>query len=427
MRVDPTRWMFLLLFVTLSCTLLLTPKKEIGDCVRTISPFLDNVQLSLNCDSPGIIEQSSRPFSELFDEPNIGGSRPSYIVSIHFLSKLSKVAVDIFWIPFGDLILEGLGNSFSISEDEVERVKTLISAGVAALALNLLIVILSIKLLVKLFQFDRWQAFGTVAIVLTFDLVNGWFWVPHSIMANLLVPIGGVYFFAAGEKIGQFSIRELFALGFFGAFMTLYYQYAIIWLPLFWIGFFRSLFWSASRTVLGLDLSKFTGGIFFSGSFFLPVATWWIVNLLISDTFSVEVQDYRQFVWLIDAYNSDRLGTSFVENSIDFGNEVLVTFGIFGGIVVATALGIRIYYSHPVKSLRVNVQVFATISMMFIFNLLQGYYQPRLLISALLIIIIWTSVAIVASKGRKAGLIYMAIIALTQLLLNFNSPAISQT
>lgn len=427
----PYNWMFAILFLTLSAALLFTPKREIGDCVRTISPFLDAIRLSLNCDSPGIIEQATRPFTNLFDEPNIWGSRPTYIVSIYILSNIFGIALNIVWIPFGHLIISGLSNSFSISADEVERIKDLLSAGVAALFLNFFIIIASLRWISDVFRFDRWGIFAAVWIVLTFDLVAAWMWVPHSIIASLIVPIGGMLFFRIGIDISQYRSGRLIGYGFFGAFMTLFYQYSIIWLPLFSIGILTFCFQNREIPLRQLAKSLVPKYFLLAGVFVVPVALWWFSNLLIRDGFSTELQTYRQFIWIMDAIAASDLRAELLRHLFKFLDNLTATFELYGAtILLIFVVFICLYLSSAEKNrdqFIIFCSVISTAGVMLLFNFLQGFYQPRLVIGLLLMAIFWTSSELIRRYGLRVGLGFMFSVGLVQFTMNFLRPAITQT
>ena len=430
-KAIPTIITFSVLAAVLSFLLLLTPKREIGECVRVLSPFFSFVKIVLNCDSSSIVEQSTRQFSDLFDTPNMWGSRPAYILLVHSLHTLVLFFVNVIWNFLGDFIFSLLNQSFVVIPDEIWKVKKLLSAGIAAIVINFLIVFGTIKLIFEIFAVRKIDKYGIILVVFTFDFVAGWLWVPHMIFANLIVPFGGILFYRVGLSFFQQSLGKLVLLAVFGSVMTLFYSYCVIWLPLLIIGYIHSILVQTKipgKTTNQKHLPRvFLTSFVFSG----PVAFWWGINIIEGNQFEMTVTHYRQFTWIVDSYHNQDLFHEMAKRFGSFANSLGETFDLFGLIIVIMfflLLLASICLPEKKKQWKaILAPSLICILMMLFFNFFQGYYQPRLQIGILLVLILLNSMMLSGMGMRKSNTIFLYCVGLTQLFMNFASPAISQT
>ena len=223
--------------------LFFTPKREIGVCVKVLSPFFSFIKILLNCDSPSIINQATENYNELFSNRNLWGSRPVYIIAIKFLSSVILPFIKVLWIIIGDILITNLNYFFDITESELLKIQKYLSGFIAAILINFFIIFITLISIFHIFSIKGINKYAITFVVLTSDLVVGWFWVPHMVLINLFVPFGTILFYKIGLNLKNFSWPSLIFLALFGSLFSLSYGYCIIWLASFITGYLPYFFY----------------------------------------------------------------------------------------------------------------------------------------------------------------------------------------
>jgi hypothetical protein len=271
------------------------------------------------------------------------------------------------------------------------------------------------------------------AAVASSDMVHGMIWGFHPSFVNLIVPLGGIFYFVHGCRASRLGIGETLALGGALAVTMLCYSYVVIWLAAFGCGW---LFWlarersernpgSAGRgaaTVLILGLVGLA-----------PIAAWAAYSLYVMHLpVSYEATDYRQFVWVLDAVHAHDLGAAFRGKWAGFFPGVFVWLGWPGlfaacGIAILAAIGWR--RVEPRRLIRdpVLAGVLVTLLGMASFNFLQGYYQPRLINGLVLALFVGVARIAYLTGQEKPGAAILVLGAVLQVALAFIAPAITMT
>jgi hypothetical protein len=273
-------------------------------------------------------------------------------------------------------------------------------------------------------------ALGTA--IATCDLVHGLFWTQHSNFLNIVVPLGCITYFVAGCRARQMTQTSIAVLGLGAGVAALAYAYIVIWLPLFVFGsLYRDLRLGAAPAEMLRGLVRTLVPLGTAGCG--PVLAWWAFNkYVMHGMISYEIDVFRQFVWIADAWHDGRLGAALAEHWNGYLRSVWSWLGwpapvSLSGIALLLWLGRRDW--RPVQTLAdpILLAVAVTIVTMLIFNFLQGYYQPRLVNGITLALFV--ALARTAQKANRAalGAAMLLAIAAAQVVDAFLEPAISLT
>jgi len=367
--------------------------------------------LANNCDSRNIAREADM-LDQFLTENTASRTRPVYVFSVAATAHvLAPVLVPAAMLLQGTLAMA----------------KPRVTIFIAAVALNFLLLLQAHAWLVRLIGHDdfatRLALMGTLA---TSDIAVAWFWVPHQIFMNLLVPIGGVYLFCQGARSELLPARRLFAGGLFTAAGCLWYGYCLIWPVAFGLGALWGLH-DYNRAALIEQARRL---LIYGSGVVAPLAVWfggyWFSGLEVA----YEAQSVGQFQWLSEALRAHRLGAALLEHGIAMARVAggyLGLHGLLAGIAMLVCLALAGRAGGWRRSLgdAVPVGAVATLLLMLAFNYLQGYHQARLLLFPIaLATLVGFRLLQLAGRG---GLIAPAGFALAavQLTLALARPAIS--
>jgi len=412
-------WVLLIVSVLLLvATFLFTPKREIGTCVRTVSVGL-GTKISLNCDSPSIVH-SVLDTKFYLTENNPWRTRPVYIFSV----------------KAGTFILSPISTAiFSIVENKIQKImkkdtKRIFSGYLSAILFNFIVLFVTIFTILYLLKPETVPfRFGLAAFIATSDIVAGWLWVPHSIMMNLLVPVGGMMTFIVGASLRKISVGQAALVGMVISLASLTYGYCLIWILAFGLGaIYRLVCESEQPFFVSSDVVKLTTTAL---SFALPLVLWFGTYFALKMDVSYEAK-LGQFTWLINAYQLGNLGPAMLERFHAFLSALTNHLG-WWSVLIVVAFAFAMAHSFRVKKIArflrdpVVMSAITTMMLMLLFNFLEGYYQPRLQMGVLI-----AGGALVARmfcllERREVATLWVWALAALQLLMSFLSPAISQT
>ena len=224
------------------------------------------------------------------------------------------------------------------------------------------------------------------AAIATTDFAHGWQFVVHSTYANLLVPLGVVYFFARKSSVWWASA----ALGIYPA--------VGIWLPARWLGdrTWRNAAWACAAVA--------------------PYLAWMAVVHYVAGVNSIS-PGYNQFSWLWQPH-PDVWG-----HFEDFASVLWLSFArmpvfvMMGLILISPGAVERYMNPFPAKD-RVLTGCLVALGMVLGFVMLCGYFAPRLVTGL--------DVALIIALARlwpKPG--PMWFVAAVQVAWGFAFPAVS--
>ncbi|MFN3076797.1 MAG: hypothetical protein ABT940_07960 [Alphaproteobacteria bacterium] len=392
--------------------------EQSGECLRpiTVGPY---VHLIHNCDSYSITSEVGNLKHFLF-AANPWRSRPVYVVAAAGLaSALSPVAVTLRlglerWIG-GEAKTNVFLGRFPIY--------------LALMTLNVLFLGLAASLAMRLGGGPTsGLGIGLGAVVVSSDLVHGLFWSQHPSFMNVLVSLGGVFYFVQGCRARQLRSGEIAGLGLAAGVAILVYALSVIWLCTFVLG---ALFWEwrAGENNVTREFARWLPIFVLTGCG--PVLAWLAVNhLYLHVTIAYEADCCKQFVWLTEAWSRGDLATAVVLKWQAFFPNVLLWQGWPGLFAVIGILGLAWFRKKPVdRWLRDPVLVGVLVSCLgiLVFNFLQGYFQPRLVNGITLALFV--ALARVARMGGRErwGIFLLLVATLGQVGDSFLEAAISLT
>jgi len=286
-----------LLFVLLAYTLGLAIGPRVaadakgGQCYID-RPFFGPFGVSIICDAPAYMNAALKP-SSLLKKEATWQSRPGYPFLAYALMLPFK------WVHQG--ILGGLHEQFFLNFAPL----------LAYLALNLAFLFLAARLAtLALFRASvidaprhypcGWrQPFLFVLLLLFFnDVTKAFLWTPHTQMFNIFTPSFALFALIAVARADR-PQTTLLPLAFAGGFGTLIYGTFAVTIPALAAGLWLnhallrpSRLWPALLTLIA-------AGFVFA----LPGSLWFgFVWLKTGSFFSLEIEKYRQVVWMADVY-----------------------------------------------------------------------------------------------------------------------------
>lgn len=140
-----------------------------------------------------------------------------------------------------------------------------------------------------------------IALILSsVDIIQGWFWQSHSIFFNFVIPIISIKSFFIGYFFKLYEKKQIFLRIILIGSGVLFYQMAIIWLPMFLIGYIFANLNQEKKEILKNIL-------FFSILLCIPFVLWKCINKLVGFSYSHELEVYTGFYWFKDALINNNL------------------------------------------------------------------------------------------------------------------------
>lgn len=354
------------------------------------------------------------------NEPNQYRSRVVYILTGATLaSVLQPVAVLI-----RKFVIEGRVSG-PLSSQFVRRFPDYF----ALIVINFLVLATACWMLQRIVGEPGYLVLGLQAAVTTSDLVNGMFWSQHSNFLNLLVPIGFVFYFTQGMRIREMRLTKIAICGGAAAAGVLSYAYACLWLPAFVLGAIYRDWWMRAVVkpfTADLLLRLFVFAIAGCG----PVLTWLAINFwYFHYTVASEAEDMRQFVWILDAWDSGKLADNLAAHGQLFVHLVSTWLGWPALIAASFATSLAIWGGRA-QQLRIArdpiiVAVVLTIISMLTFNYMQGFYVPRLVLGIMLALFIAIARAAQVTGRRREGACILMMFAVAQVIASFLWPPLA--
>jgi hypothetical protein len=401
---------------------LFTPKRDIGECVFTLH-FAHAVKWPHNCDSPSIASNALN-FERFVSEDNPWRTRPVYIATLgtlaHVLSPLAVLAGPLMKaarLPGGDpAVLQRLDRT----------VKRFFTVYLAAVVFNAGVLALMIAGAISLLAPARdTAALAIAAMLAASDIVAGWVWVPHPIMMNGLVPIGGALAYLFGLSLARRQPGHAAIWGLVQAAGCLTYGLALIWPVLTGLGAIHA--WLLRREPLAPAIRNFA---IFSIAVCLPLLLWFGSYLLRGQMVAYEAQSVGQFQWMGKALAAGNLPTAMLEQFIGMLQVWAINFRWIGWLVIAgfvLAVGLALRLGRPVLRDPVIAACLAALLCLTLFTYLQGYHQPRLHVPALSLVSLMTYRLLSQAGRERLAIAALGVTALLSFVVLCLAPAVTQT
>jgi hypothetical protein len=250
------------------------------DYLTSWVPLVDSLGFPYTIDAAQFIALARRP-GRLLETRNPRQSRPLYVLTGYALASLIHPLLPA--TP-GPMVTD--------------------PTYVAFVAFNFGVLIAAVALWDALFTGRRW-AFAvvpTAVLLVANDLVRDHLWMPHTQMFNVLVPVLSMALFTWAARHPAVAAPRLAPIGLLVGILFLYYGSAVL------LGASIAAGLAAGRRRRGDARTSLVGQLagLALGFAVVPVAWWVTVVVLAGDFYSDETARFRQFVWLLDAWRSDR-------------------------------------------------------------------------------------------------------------------------
>lgn len=299
----------------------------------------------------------------------------------------------------------------------------------AAFIFNLLVVWSACALFIALIDAKSFLLkLGVCGIVASYDVTLAWVWVPHQVIMNVIVPLGGVWAFVEGTKVQTMTARRLAAIGILFAASSLIYPLCVVWPPLLALGCATS----ASRWTDLEELRRIVmrwGIVLFA--FLLPMLAWYLPIAIAGFSVSHEAS-LGQFSWIHQGYASGMLWKSVWESGVQFAEYLTFYLNVYGLFLAAAVVGIAITMgsrlgSRAVLSDPILCGALATTAVLLLFNFLQGYHRARILLFPLLLLALVGLRFLTRLRVESPALLFCGAVTTAQIFLILQAPhAISQ-
>ena len=361
-------------------------------CGRVMSLF-GGLNVLINCDSAVFMKDAQDP-SRVFEGVSVYQDRPAHSTLAWVIGSFLK------WLGFPNQTREVIGNSGQLTNYE------------SIFYLSYLLINLSILLAAVLLAVN--YVFGTMSmeklsrtklllliVILTVtanELTKTFFWTPHSQMLNVLLPVLGLTLLNHRTRVVRF--RQLFLWS------------ALISVLMFFYPLFGILFGILLFVPYGNHLKRLLTILSFSFVYVLYPS---ILEILGGRYHNPNVDNYRQYVWLLDSARDNQLVQNLRLNLGSFAT----TFSIIPTIII---LGFAITYfiirrnspSQQEEKLSLGVLPYLLFFSLYITALsLMGYYSRRLTLGPYIfleLLLIKLSIQVLGEKFNKSKRFFMIML-----------------
>jgi hypothetical protein len=363
-------------------------------CGRVINIFAD-LNVLINCDSAVFMKDAQDP-SRVFEGTSVYQDRPAHSVLAWFLAFMMK------FLGLPNQAREVVGTSGQTTVYE-----SLYYA--SYLFINLVVVVVSVLLAMKfIFGSLNWNtikveknlAATILLIVAANELTKTFFWTPHSQMFNILLPTLSLALLANRSKIDSF--RQFISLN------------TITLLLMFFYPFFGLIFGLLLFTRYSSLIQRFVTIAVFSSMYVIYP---FILEFFGGRHRNFVVEEYRQYVWLLDSIRNNDLVTNLTGNLKSF----VSTFPIIPTILlIALAILLLINTAKPHSYSKGKVWIdlvpYLLFAILYFTALsLMGYYSRRLTLGPFIfleLLLIKFSIQVLGEKFDKHKRIFLILLML---------------
>jgi hypothetical protein len=252
-----------------------------------------------------------------------------------------------------------------------------------------------------------------------------WFWVPHQIILNILVPIGGVVAFMVGIRLRRLTRSQNCVLGSMTGLFVLAYPNALICPMTFFLGgVYGWLKWMP----LGTREAIIRLALYAAAMAFVMLA-WFLPYLLMFGKTVSHEANLGQFRWLPEAVRDDEVLSAVALHLNMFAGSLAIYVGPYGvALLLVLFAALSVLRVHSPRALRDPVLLASGTTMiaMMLFNFFHGYHPGRLLLFPLLLLVIATSRALLLIGFGRTAAGYLLAVTAIQVALALARPALSQ-
>ena len=360
-------------------------------CGRVINIFAD-LNVLINCDSAVFMKDAQDP-SRVFEGMSVYQDRPAHSLLAWILAIIMK----FFGLPNQAREVVGTSGQTTVYE-------TLYYG--SYLLINQVVVVVSVLLALKFvfgsldwhtIKVEKYFAAIIFLIVAANELTKTFFWTPHSQMFNILLPTLSLALLANRSKINSFQ-----------RFISLN---IITLLLMFFYPFFGLIFGLLLFTRYSSLIHRFVTIALFSSVYVIYP---FILEFFGGKHRNFVVEEYRQYVWLLDSIRENELITNLTGNLKSF----LSTFPIIPTIVL-TALAILLLIntaksqSYSKGKVWIDLVPYLLFAILYLTALsLMGYYSRRLTLGPYIfleLLLIKLSIQVLGEKFVKSKRLFIVI------------------
>ena len=361
-------------------------------CGRVVSIFAE-LSVLINCDSAVFMKDAQDP-SRVFEGISVYQDRPAHSVLAWILATTMK----LFGVPNQSREIVGTSGQTTIYETLYYGSYILINLTVVVISVLLALKFVFGTLNWKSIKFQKYFALAILLIVAANELTKTFFWTPHSQMFNVLLPTLSLALLVNRSKISKLS--QFVTLNAITLMLMFFY-------PLFGLLFGLLLFTRYARFVQRL----ITISLFSSVYVFYPQ----ILEVLGGKHRNFVVEEYRQYVWVLDSIRENELITNLTLNLTSFGSTfpILPTIGLILVFIVLTIVTSRSQYFTREK-FRTDLLPYLLFAFIYLVALsLMGYYSRRLTLGLYIfleLLAIKFFLKVFDGRFNKTGQIFLALI-----------------
>jgi len=396
LRIPRTRWWAVAVALVIAF-FLFTPKSPENICIHNIT-FFGVAEIPHNCDSVSMV--------------NALGDVPDYITGVNYwkgrpVYMLTGYVFGQMLLPITKPVWQLFLNKNSAAQSYKKNFAKNFHYHVAFILINFAIVFFAARyaIFVSGLNPTHFIAIALAVAVSSIDLVEGFVFVLHTSLFNLLSAFGAVAYVGFGISAYFRSHKQTVLLGVIVGMGVLSYPVIAILAPAYLVGLaygmwrWPDLFPNKGRCFVGAGLFVATCAAF-------PLA-WMALNSFVFETYTYATATvYKQFTWPLEAYrNGELIARSYVHFKgflASLLHYMWVEFIFIGVILTALAVKGRLYLQHFVRDPALFSLLIGILGVLS-FNYLQDFNQARMQMPIL--ILLYTVIARVAvlSEQTKLG------------------------
>jgi len=388
---------------------LFTPKTYETPCVQNITIY-NSINFALNCDTQSIIHRTN-DVTRFFTEFYSWRSRPVFVAMGYFLGEaLRPIAQPIWWLALNpgaqarhSLISYGLNFHYHL----------------AFMILNIIIVFGCVRGVLHISQIPiiNITALALALAVSSIDLVEVGTYMGHTHLYNMIAIVGAALYVSFGMSARYQSNWHVIVLGFLVGIGILCYSIIAILAPAFFMGLiYGRLRWPHLSQPWRALMGKFA--LFLAALLPLPVS-WYLLSKYGFGSMVYLAAERGQFVWMLEPLKQGHITSALYHQIPIFLKALNNTMGPELALC-AISLSILATVGRS-RFLKIcgdptSYCIFIAILGVLSFNFLQGFYQPRLHISILVMLYIMIARVSYKLKHSHIGTVSLLIITSYQLM-----------
>ncbi|PLX12624.1 MAG: hypothetical protein C0594_02200 [Marinilabiliales bacterium] len=325
----------------------------------------DYMGFPVNCDAVGFTNLAQEP-QALLNKGEARQGRPVYI----WLGIALGYPVCVFQELFA-------GEELILLTEQWNTLKPSNPYYIAFVLINLLVLIVALHFVWRIagkLGANSYLTLGIIVLLLSNGLMKAFFWTAHQQLFAILVPVLAVYILTDNRIVH--SWKNNLVIGLVGGVGMLLYGNFILLLPCLFIVLFREVL--GNKKWLKFLVKTVMGVFIFSAPMLIWIA---FVKSRTGSYYSHEVEQYRQFVWILDAFAE---GAFFKALGSNLGAYVaLFVKTILPWLVVFIILRVVNYILEKKKEKDVQTNLMRwnllfLFVLFFVFYALMGFYNERL-------------------------------------------------